>query len=96
MNLLEKAIMKDLERSGDADDIISKSLRNKHQTEEKQECSTSLTRKLFGLAAAASVAYGTYALCTEMLQTKYGPLAIPAAIWGTCGASYAYRKINNR
>ena len=36
MNLLEKAIMKDLERSGDADDIISKSLRNKHQTEEKQ------------------------------------------------------------
>jgi len=96
MNQLEKSIMEKLEETGDADDIISKSLRNKHTDEKQQEENTNMTTKLFGLAVAASISYGTYLLCIELLQTKYGPLSIPTAIWGLCGASYTYRKINNR
>lgn len=94
MNPLEKAIMEKLDNSGD--DTISRSIRSKHTDVKQQEKSTSLTRKLFGLAAAASISYGTYLLCAEILQTRYGPLSIPTAIWGLCGASYAYRKINSR
>ncbi len=93
MTDIEKILLESIKKSGDTEDLISKSLK-KQDTPEKEI--PDLQRKLIGLAIGATIACSTYLGCIELLNTKYNTLVIPAGLYGICAANYSYKKISGK
>ncbi len=93
MNALERAILEELKKDKNAKDTLSETARLYREPQKPKQ--QNKRKYLLAAALTAAFLYADYCLCKELVNSEVKPLAIPAAIWGICGASYALRKISS-